>query len=66
MILDAYGDILAENWKAGDDMVIANLEAKHRDMSTGHQWIKTHRPELHEALTGNEEDVKKVRFAKKP
>lgn len=69
MILDPYGDTLVETWKAGDDMVIADLDPKRLDMCTGERWIKTRRPELYDALTvptGNEEDVKKVRFAKKP
>lgn len=68
MILDPYGETLAETWKAGDDMVVADLDPKRREMSTGHRWIKTRRPELYETLvtpTGEEEDVKKVRFARK-
>ena len=68
MILDPYGETLAETWKAGDDMVVADLDPKRREMSTGDRWIRTRRPELYEPLvtpTGNEEDVKKVRFERK-
>jgi len=68
MILDPYGETLAETWKAGDDIVIADLEAKRLEMTTGRRWIKTRRPELYGPLaapTGNEEDVKTVRFARK-
>jgi predicted amidohydrolase len=31
MILDPYGRILAETWKAGDDMVVADLNASLRE-----------------------------------
>jgi len=67
MILDPYGDILAETWKAGEDMVIADLDPKLLDMCTGRRWIKTRRPELYGILssaTGKEEDTRKIRFEK--
>jgi hypothetical protein len=35
MILDPYGRILAETWKAEDDVVIANLDASLLEVSTG-------------------------------
>ena len=68
MILDPYGRILAETWKAGDDMVVADLDASLLDVSTGNRWIKTRRPELYEPLTvptGLEQDTRTVRFDKK-
>ena len=68
MILDPYGRILAETSKAGDDMVIADLDASLLGQCTGRRWIKTRRPELYEPLavpTGLEEDTRKVRFDKK-
>ena len=68
MILDPYGRVLAETWKPGDDMVIADLDASLLDQSTGRRWIKTRRPELYGPLaqaTGLEEDTRKVRFDKK-
>jgi predicted amidohydrolase len=67
MILDPYGRILAETWKAGDDMVVADLDAALRENCTGVRWIKTRRPELYEQLTvptGLEEDIRRVRFGK--
>ena len=67
MILDPYGEILAETWKAADDMVIADLETSLLDMCTGRRWIKTRRPELYgplTTLTGKEEDTRTVRFAR--
>ena len=68
MILDPYGRILAETWKAGDDMVVADLDASLLEVSTGKRWIKTRRPELYEPLTvptGIEQDTRTVRFDKK-
>ena len=68
MILDPYGDILAETCKAADDMVVADLDASSLKMCTGYRWIKSRRPELYGPLTvptGEEEDIRKVRFAKK-
>ena len=65
MILDPYGRILAETWKAGDDMVTADLDASLPEKSTGKRWIRTRRPELYGLLTehtGIEEDTRKVRF----
>jgi predicted amidohydrolase len=66
-ILDPYGRILAETWKPGDDMVVADLDAVLRDNCTGVRWIKTRRPELYGQLnvpTGLEEDIRSVRFGK--
>jgi hypothetical protein len=68
MILDAYGRILAETWKAGDNMVVADLDASLLEVSTGRRWIKTRRPELYKPLTvptGLEQDTRTVRFDKK-
>ena len=65
MIIDPYGRILAETWKAGDDMVIADHDASLRVESTGERWIKTRRPELYGMLaerTGREQDTRAVRF----
>lgn len=68
MILDPYGDILAETWRARDDMVIADLHPEVLDMCTGQRWIKTRRPDLYDPLTeltGKEQNTRTVRFAKK-
>ena len=68
MILDPYGRILAETWKAGDDMVVADLDASLLENSTGRRWIQTRRPELYGLLTvstGMEQDTRAVRFDKK-
>ena len=65
MILDTYGRTLAETWKAGDDMVVADLDASLRTNSSGQRWIKARRPELYAPLTrptGQEEEIRTVRF----
>ena len=65
MILDPYGRILSETWHAGDDMVVADLDATLRDRCTGVRWIRARRPDLYQPLTvasGREEPTRKVRF----
>ena len=65
MILDPYGRILAETWKADDDMVVADLDPGLFEKNTGRRWITTRRPELYNPLlesTGQEQDTRKVRF----
>jgi predicted amidohydrolase len=68
MILDPYGRILGETCKAGDDIVIADLDPTLLDEATGRRWIRTRRPDLYGDLvkpTGMEEDVRSVRFDQK-
>ena len=65
MILDPYGRILAETWKAGDDMVIADLDASLLAESSGRKWIRARRPQLYAPLTvptGLECDTRKLKF----
>ncbi|NPV08244.1 MAG: acyltransferase [Anaerolineae bacterium] len=66
MILDPYGRILAETWKARDEMVVADLDASLRDQCTGLRWMRTRRPELYGPLverTGMETDTRSLRFS---
>lgn len=68
MILDPYGRILAETWRAGDDMVIADLDGSLLAQSTGRRWIRSRRPELYAPLaqrTGIEQNTRTLRFDKK-
>lgn len=65
MVIDPYGRILAETWKAGDDMVVADLDRSLIANSTGRRWIRTRRPELYGPLavsTGEEQDTRSLRF----
>ncbi|MBI3948521.1 MAG: acyltransferase [Armatimonadetes bacterium] len=68
MILDCYGRVLAETGKAGDDMVIADLDASLLEQCTGRRWVRSRRPELYGPLavpTGLEKDTRTLRFDKK-
>jgi predicted amidohydrolase len=68
MIIDPYGDILTETWKADDDMVVAELDMSIRDQCTGQRWILTRRPDLYKSLsvfTGKEKNTRNVRFSYK-
>ena len=65
MILDPYGRVLAETWKAADDMVVAELDASLSENNSGRRWIRARRPELYGPLserTGDEQDTRSVRF----
>jgi predicted amidohydrolase len=65
MILDPYGEILVETNKAGDDMVVADLEAEILPTSSGRRWLSARRPELYGPLavpTGRERETRSVRF----
>jgi len=60
MILDPYGRVLAETWKAGDDMVVADLDASLLERATGRLWMQARRPSLYGELcipTGRERDA---------
>lgn len=65
MILDPYGEILAETGKAADDMVIADLDASQQPTASGRRWLRARRPELYGPLcvpTGQEIDTRVVRL----
>jgi predicted amidohydrolase len=64
MVLDPYGRVLAETSKAGDDVVVADLEASLLAKATGRLWIRARRPELYGELavpTGLERSVYDVK-----
>jgi len=65
MVLDPYGRVLAETWKAGDDMVVADLDASLLEKATGQLWMQARRPELYRELavpTGRERDVHQLKL----
>ncbi|MDZ4289274.1 MAG: nitrilase family protein [Prosthecobacter sp.] len=65
MLLDPFGRILAETWKAADTIVTADLDPALLRGTLGDMFIRTRRPELYQPLlegTANQEDVRKVRF----
>ena len=65
MILDPYGEIIAESRALGDDMVVADLDASLLPQSSGQRWMRARRPELYTSLTertGREQETRRVRF----
>ncbi|MFL5613205.1 MAG: nitrilase family protein [Gemmatimonadaceae bacterium] len=67
MVLDPYGQVIAETSKAGDDMVIADLDASLLSTSSGRRWLRARRPELYGSLTratGQELETRRVRFGR--
>jgi predicted amidohydrolase len=65
MIIDPYGEIIAESRALGDAMVVADLDASLLPTSSGRRWLRARRPELYAGLarrTGQEIETRKVRF----
>ena len=65
MVLDPYGEIIAETRSTDDAMVVADLDASLLESSSGRRWLRARRPELYESLTrptGKEESTRRVRF----
>jgi predicted amidohydrolase len=65
MILDPYGEILAETNVAADALVVADLDASVLPTSSGRRWLTARRPELYKPLTiptGSERSTWEVRM----
>jgi predicted amidohydrolase len=65
MVLDPYGRVLAETGEAGDDVVVADLDASLLEKATGRLWIRARRPDLYGELavpTGLERDTHDVKL----
>ena len=65
MVLDPYGEIIAETRAMSDAMVVADLDASLLPTSSGRRWLRARRPEMYELLarrTGQEQDTRRVRF----
>jgi predicted amidohydrolase len=65
MIIDCYGRIIKETWKALNDMVVAELDMGLLKQCTGQRWLRGRKPDLYHALaktTGKELDPRKARF----
>jgi len=52
MILDPYGDILAECRKLGDDVVVATVTAEKLTLAGGYRYVQARRPELYSEIIG--------------
>jgi len=65
MVLDPYGEVIAETRAFGDDLVVADLDAAVLPTSSGRRWLRARRPELYGLLarpTGQEMETRRVRF----
>lgn len=54
MILDPFGDILAECRNLGDDVVTATLTREKLGQAGGYRYIKARRPDLYKDIIGKE------------
>ena len=52
MIIDPFGDVIAECRKLGDDYVIATLTPEKLKQAGGYRYIKARRPELYRDIIG--------------
>ncbi len=69
MIIDCYGRIIAETWKAEDQLVVADLDLSLLPLATGRRWIRGRRPDLYGLLTqpqGHELAPRQARFSEVP
>jgi predicted amidohydrolase len=69
MILDPYGRIVAETWRAKDALVTADLDLDLLPLCTGRRWIRGRKPELYDILAkplGHELDPRAARFSRAP
>lgn len=57
MIIDPFGDILAECRTLGDDFVIATLTPEKLTQAGGYRYIKARRPELYKGILGEEHEA---------
>ncbi len=67
MILDPYGEILAECRSMGDEVVVATCTPDKLELAGGHRYKKARRPELYREILGADHDASlKVEWMKKP
>ena len=66
MLIDCYGRIINETWRAGDALVSGMLDLSLLERCTGRRWIRGRRPDLYGPLTvatGRELDAIAARFS---
>jgi predicted amidohydrolase len=69
MVIDCYGRIINETWRARDELVVGDCDLSLLDRSTGRRWLRGRRPELYERLTqrdGRELSPIEARFSDEP
>ena len=57
MILDPFGEVIAESQSLGDDVVVGLLTPEKLAQSSGQRYLKARRPELYDKLVAPQESV---------
>jgi predicted amidohydrolase len=66
MIIDCYGRIISETWKAQDELVIGELDMTIQHNCTGRRWLRGRKPHLYHKIAqsfGHEIDPRSARFS---
>jgi len=50
MILDPFGEVVAESHALGDDVVVATVTSDKLSLASGHRYIQARRPDLYQKL----------------
>lgn len=69
MVIDCYGRIINETWRARDELVVGDCDLGLLDRCTGRRWMRGRRPELYQRLAerdGRELSPIEARFSDKP
>ncbi len=69
MLIDCYGRIINETWRARDELVVGDCDLSLLDRCTGRRWLRGRRPELYQRLTerdGREMSPMDARFSDEP
>lgn len=69
MLIDCYGRIINETWRARDEIVVGELDLDLLERCTGRRWLRGRRPELYQPLlqrTGEELQPIEARFSDAP
>src|SRR5688572_17561283 len=69
MVIDCYGRIINETWRAADELVVADCDLNLLDRCTGRRWLRARRPELYQRLVerdGRELSPIEARFSDEP
>jgi predicted amidohydrolase len=69
MVIDCYGRIIKETWRARDELVVADCDLSLVDRCTGRRWLRGRRPELYQRLAerdGREMSPIDARFSEEP
>jgi predicted amidohydrolase len=69
MVIDCYGRIINETWRARDELVVGDCDLSLLERCTGRRWLRGRRPELYDRLTqrdGRELSPRDARFSEEP